>query len=93
MGTVNVAYCRAMAGTAPVIFPPRASENITSSGTAASASDTPNNGEIVVITAKDADIAVKFSGTATATDFLIKSGTFREFGGFSGGESISVIEV
>lgn len=93
MGTVNIAYCRAMAGIAPVVYPPRATENITSSGTAASASGAPANGDIVVVTPKDADIAVKFGGTATATDFLIKSGTVREFGGFSGGETISVIEV
>lgn len=93
MGTVNVAYCRAMAGIAPVINPPRETENITSSGTAASSTGSPRNGEVVVITAKDADIAVKFNGTATAADFLIKSGSAREFGGFSGSETISVIEV
>ena len=93
MGTVNISYGLAMDGLAPVAKPPRASENITSSATAASATIAPRNREVARIVPLDVDIAVKVNGVATASDTLVKAGATYEIGGFSGGEVISVIEV
>lgn len=93
MGTVNISYGFAMDGLAPVSYPARVSENVTSSGTAASATNNPRRGEVARITPKDVNIAVKVNGTATAADTLVMSGSAYDIGGFSGGETISVIEV
>ena len=96
MATVSIVFARAMDGMSPVIGAiPESATALTSTGVSQASSNTAGNGVACSITTTG-NIWVKFgAGTPVAApgaDYLILSGSTRDFGNIPAGYKAAVID-